>query len=65
MTVLPAARVAHGESGVAGLAPLRLVAFQPVACAALRSSDDRRILLFGKNGTDTVNCYRILCSRQS
>jgi diaminopropionate ammonia-lyase len=58
--------VAIGESGVAGLAALRLAAQDPPTRAALQLADDSRILLFGTEGiTDPVLYEQICGSRRS
>jgi diaminopropionate ammonia-lyase len=55
-----------GESGVAGLAGLRLAAGNPAAREKLRLSRVSRVLLFGTEGaTDPVVYDHILHSRQS
>jgi diaminopropionate ammonia-lyase len=63
---LAASGVAIGESGVAGLAGLRLALADPASRTALRLVDDSRILLFGTEGvTDMATYNNILHSRQS
>ena len=58
--------VAIGESGVAGLAALRLAAQDPRTRAALQMTGDSRILLFGTEGiTDPVLYEKICGSRRS
>jgi diaminopropionate ammonia-lyase len=58
--------IAIGESGVAGLAGLRLVAADRAARATLRLGDDSRVLLFGTEGvTDSVVYDDISCSHRS
>lgn len=58
--------IAIGESGVAGLAGLRLVAADPAARATLRLGDDSRVLLFGTEGvTDSVVYDDVLRSHRS
>jgi diaminopropionate ammonia-lyase len=64
MRCLADAGLAIGESGVAGLAGLRLAAADPAARAALRLTGDDRILLFGTEGVTDPSIYReILCSQ--
>jgi diaminopropionate ammonia-lyase len=63
---LAAAGVPIGESGVAGLAGLRLAMVHPAGRAALRLGDDSRILLFGTEGvTDSVTYNQVLHSQKS
>jgi diaminopropionate ammonia-lyase len=63
LRLLAADGVAIGESGVAGLAGLRLAVADPAARAALHLGDDIRILLFGTEGvTDSVVYDNILRS---
>ena len=55
-----------GESGVAGLAALRLTAADPATADALRLTPDSRVLLFGTEGvTDPVVYENILRSRRT
>jgi diaminopropionate ammonia-lyase len=63
---LAADGLAIGESGVAGLAGLRLAASDPAARTALRLSSDSRILLFGTEGvTDRAEYDETLRSRSN
>jgi diaminopropionate ammonia-lyase len=63
LRLLAHAGLAIGESGVAGLAGLRLAAGDPAARAALRLGDDSRVLLFGTEGvTDSAVYDRIVHS---
>jgi diaminopropionate ammonia-lyase len=66
LRLLAAAGIAIGESGVAGVAALRMAAARPAAREALRLGEDSRILLFGTEGiTDIVTYNNVLNSRQS
>jgi diaminopropionate ammonia-lyase len=63
---LVVAGVPIGESGVAGLAGLRLAMAHPAARTALHLGDDSRILLFGTEGvTDSVTYNQVLRSQKS
>lgn len=65
MRLLAADGMAIGESGVAGLAGFLLAAADHAARAALRLTEDSRILLFGTEGiTDAAVYEDLLRSRQ-
>jgi diaminopropionate ammonia-lyase len=66
LRILSAQGLEIGESGVAGLAGLKLAAADPTARTALRLTHDSRVLLFGTEGvTDPAVYDRIRHSRQS
>jgi diaminopropionate ammonia-lyase len=52
--------LAIGESGVAGLAALQLVAADPAACAALCLTPASRVLLFGTEGVTDPVVYKYI-----
>ena len=62
MRFLAAHGIVVGESGVAGLAALRLALADPDAARALGLGTDSRILLFGTEGATDPNLYRDLIS---
>ncbi len=65
MRLLADAGLAIGESGVAGLAALRLAAHDPAACATLRLDAGSRLLCFGTEGvTDSFLYQKLLRSHQ-
>ena len=53
--------IVGGESGVAGLAALRLALSDPVAAEAIGLDEDSRVLLFNTEGaTDTAIYARLV-----
>ena len=58
MRDLAAHKIVGGESGVAGLAGLRLAASDPTMRAALGLSGNSRVLLFGTEGATDPQVYR-------
>jgi diaminopropionate ammonia-lyase len=56
--------IAIGESGVAGLAGLRLAAADPATRAALRLGDESGVLLFGTEGVTDSAVYENILHRR-
>jgi diaminopropionate ammonia-lyase len=62
MRFLASVGIVGGESGVAGLAGLRLALADPVAAAALHLGPDTRVLLFNTEGATDPGVYAALAS---
>jgi len=60
MRLLAGQGIVAGESGVAGLAALRLAAADPAARAALGLGPDSRVLLFSTEGATDPELYQRL-----
>jgi diaminopropionate ammonia-lyase len=57
--------IVAGESAVAGLAALQLIAQDSAACAALGLGADSRVLLFGSEGDTDPALYQQLVGRSA
>ncbi|MGL4810217.1 MAG: pyridoxal-phosphate dependent enzyme, partial [Beijerinckiaceae bacterium] len=65
MCDLAAHKIVSGESGVAGLAGLRLAARDPAMRAALGLTGQSRVLLFGTEGATDPQVYRQIVGRSA